>query len=231
MPAAKKRTTRERKTAAKKAPARKRAVKKAPARKRAVKKAPARKRAVKKAPARKRAVKKAPARKRAVKKAPARKRAASQAKVTVKSTGEMRPMVPSLKWPGKDLSKAYLESLQCKYCGQVYAVDPTRRSCSRCMRSEPDQFRTVRMSNEGEVWVYTIVHQSFPGVPTPFVGAIIDVPVQGQPTAKLPVRANVIGVDPDPTKMRWGMKVRMRARKARQDREGNDVVLFEYVPA
>lgn len=143
----------------------------------------------------------------------------------------LRPIVDYLKLPSDDLGQAYLEALQCTDCGQAYTSSSTRRACSRCQGHAEEQFRSVRLSNEGEIWVYTIVHQSYPGVETPFVGAIIDVPVEGDAKQKVAIRANVVGIDPDPDTVQPGMKVRMRASAARKDREGNDVVLFQYVPA
>ncbi len=140
-------------------------------------------------------------------------------------------MVKYLKLPSNDLSEAYLHGLQCKDCGQTYTYEETRRACAKCTGAADDQFKSVKLGNEGEIWVYTIVHQSFPGVPTPFLGAIIDVPVEGQPDTKVPIRANVVDVEVDPKAVSMGMKVKMQARIVRQDKEGNDVVLVEYVPA
>ncbi len=151
--------------------------------------------------------------------------------VSVQSVPSVRPIVKFLRLPSDDLSEAYLEGLQCTSCGQTYTYEATRRACSRCTGAEAEQFKTVRLSDEGEVWVYTIVHQSFPGVETPFVGAIVDVPVEGDAEHTVAVRANVVGVDPDPKSVSMGMKVKMRTRIAREDREGNAVALFEYVPA
>ncbi len=144
---------------------------------------------------------------------------------------ELRAIVPYLQLPSDDLSEAYLTALQCKDCQQAYPTEATRRACAKCSGAAEDQFSSVRLSNEGEVWVYTIVHQSYPGVPTPFVGAIIDVPVEGQPDNKVAIRANVVDVEADPSAVSMGMKVKMTARPVRKDKEGNDVVLFEYVPA
>ena len=149
----------------------------------------------------------------------------------VRSVPSVQPIVKFLRLPSDDLSEAYLEGLQCTSCGQTYTYEATRRACARCMGAEAEQFKTVRLSDEGEVWVYTIVHQSFPGVETPFVGAIVDVPVEGDAEHTVAVRANVVGVDPDPKSVSMGMKVKMRTRIAREDREGNPVALFEYVPA
>ncbi len=153
---------------------------------------------------------------------------ADEARVQVEP--RVRPIVEYLQLPSEDLAEAFLQGLQCKSCGQTYTYEPTRRACARCMGAAEDQFATVRLSDEGEVWVYTIVHQSFPGVETPFVGAIVDVPVVGDAEHTVAVRANVVGVEPDPKQVSMGMRVKMRTRIAREDQAGNPVALFEYVP-
>jgi len=81
----------------------------------------------------------------------------------------------------------------------------------------------VRLSDEGEIYVFTVIHQSFPGIETPYIAAIIDLP-EG-----VSVRANVYGLDPNNPSPQWfGKKVRMRAEKIRVDREGNDVVAPKF---
>ena len=54
--------------------------------------------------------------------------------------------------------------------------------------------------------------------------------MQGHPDLKVAVRANLVGVEPEPANIELGMKVRLRARAARKDKEGNDVVIPEFVP-
>ncbi|HVN84233.1 MAG TPA: OB-fold domain-containing protein [Candidatus Binatia bacterium] len=80
------------------------------------------------------------------------------------------------------------------------------------------------MSSTGTLWVYSIVHQSAPGIPTPYVAAIVDLP-EG-----VSVRCNIIDVEPDPAKIRFGMPVEMITKKVREDREGNDVIAFFFRP-
>ena len=74
------------------------------------------------------------------------------------------------------------------------------------------------------MWVYSIVHQSAPGIPTPYVAAIVDLP------DKVAVRCNLIDVEPDPAKIPFGMPVRMVTKKVRTDKEGRDVIAFFFRP-
>jgi uncharacterized OB-fold protein len=49
-----------------------------------------------------------------------------------------------------------------------------RVACAKCHRKSP--FVDIRSSDHGTVWVYSIVHRSAPGIPTPYVAAIVDLP-------------------------------------------------------
>lgn len=144
----------------------------------------------------------------------------------------LRPIVDYLVMPEENnLEGAYLRGLQCKNCRTVFLYAPTRRYCAVCNGNDEDQFTDVQLSDAGEVWVYTIVHQSWPGIPTPFVGGIIDVGVEGDPERKVAVRANIVGVEADPKKITLGMKVRGKAAVAHKDKDGNDVVVWQFEPA
>jgi uncharacterized OB-fold protein len=142
----------------------------------------------------------------------------------------LRPIVDYLELPSEDLGEAYLKALVNKDSTAAFLYEPTRRFDAKSGDMDENSLQPARLENEGEVWVYTIVHQSFPGIETPFVGAIVDVPVQGHPDLKVAVRANLADIEPDPANVQMGMKVRLRARVARKDREGNDVVIAEFVP-
>ena len=139
-------------------------------------------------------------------------------------------MVDYLELPSDDLGEAYLKALINKDATAAFLYEPTRRYDPKTGDMDDNSLQPARLEDEGEVWVYTIVHQSFPGIETPFVGAIVDVPVQGHPDLKVAVRANLADIEPDPENVQMGMKVRLRARVARKDREGNDVVIAEFVP-
>jgi uncharacterized OB-fold protein len=141
-----------------------------------------------------------------------------------------RPIVPYLELPSDDLDDAYLKALVNKDGTAAYLYSATRRYDSKNADLDETSLQPAKLENEGEIWVYTIVHQSFPGVPTPFMGAIVDVPVEGHPDLKVAVRANIAEVEVDPSAVEMGMKVKFRARAIRKDQDGNDVVIPEFVP-
>jgi uncharacterized OB-fold protein len=72
--------------------------------------------------------------------------------------------------------------------------------------------------------VYTIVHQSAPGVPVPFVSAIVDL------EDGISVRCTLIDVEPDPANLRFDMPVRMVTKTVRADPDGTEVVAFFFRP-
>jgi len=130
-----------------------------------------------------------------------------------------RPIVPFLRLP--DDGEPYLAGQRCEACGTVYLG--TRLACAKCLGRGP--FREVPLSKRGELYVWSIVHQSFPGVPVPYVVGVVDLP-EG-----VSVRCNLIDVEPDPKALRFGMPVEMTTGVSQQDKEGNDVVAFYFRPA
>jgi uncharacterized OB-fold protein len=135
------------------------------------------------------------------------------------ASGRQRPIVPFLCLP--EGGEPYLAGQRCTQCGAVYLSG--RRACSRCTGRGP--FEAVRLSARGTLWVWSIVHQSVPGVKVPYVVGVVDLP-EG-----VSVRCNIVDVEPDPSKLRFGMPVEMTTGVSQQDREGNDVVAFYFRPA
>jgi len=135
------------------------------------------------------------------------------------ATQGRRPIVPFLRLP--ESGEPFLAGQRCDGCGAVYLG--RRQACAKCLGRGP--FREVPLSRTGELYVWSIVHQSFPGVPVPYVVGVVDLP-EG-----VSVRCNLIDVQPDPTALRFGMKVEMTTGVSQQDKEGNDVVAFYFRPA
>ena len=143
------------------------------------------------------------------------------AQETAPSEGKKaRPIVPFLRL-GQNGEKPHLVGKKCSTCGAVYLG--TRVACSKCFATGP--FNEVQLSDTGQLWVYSIVHQSAPGIPTPYVAGIVDLP-EG-----VSVRCTLIDVEPNPEKIKFGMPVEMVTKKVREDKEGNDVIAFFFRPA
>ncbi len=143
----------------------------------------------------------------------------SQASPTAATGKPARPIVPFLRLGG-DGEKAHLVAKKCGHCGAVYLG--RRVACSKCYATGP--FHEIRLSDRGTLWVYSIVHQSAPGIPTPYVAAIVDLPEGAS------VRCTLVDVEPQPEKLQFGMPVEMVTKKVREDKEGNDVIAFFFRP-
>jgi len=131
------------------------------------------------------------------------------------------PVVPWLKLP--DDGDPYLEGHACGSCGAIFLGE--RGVCSKC--GARDQLEPRRLADAGTLYAYSIVHRSFPGIEVPYVSAIVD--LEGGGT----VKGNLIGVEPDPEKIEFGMPVRVVFKDAlgRKDKEGNAYVSYFFEPA
>ena len=130
------------------------------------------------------------------------------------------PVVDYLKIPSS--GDPYLEGHKCGACGAVFLGE--RDVCAKC--GARGKLTATKLSNDGKLYVYSIVHRSFPGIDVPYVSAIVD--LEGGGT----VKGNLIGIDPDPAKIKMGMPVRVVYKDAlgRKDREGNSYLSFFFEP-
>ncbi len=113
----------------------------------------------------------------------------------------------------------HLEARECTQCGARYF--DRRNACASC---EGDTFKTVPVATQGEVRAFTIVSLAAPGIPVPFVAAVVDCDGTS-------VRANVVSTDPDPDHVRLGMKVRLTTFPIGRDDEGTEAIGFGFEPA
>ena len=131
------------------------------------------------------------------------------------------PVVPYLKIPeGGD---PYLEGHKCGACGATFLGE--RAVCSKC--GARDQMSTVTLPTKGELYAYSIVHRSFPGIDVPYVSAVVDLE---DGTA---IKGNLIDVEPDPEKIPFGMPVEVVFDDAlgRKDKDGNSYLSYFFKPA
>jgi len=130
-----------------------------------------------------------------------------------------RPIVSYLKIPSE--GEPYLEGQKCRSCGAVYLGE--RNSCSRCGRT--DGFSCEKLSNRGELYVFSIVYRSSPDVAVPFVSAIVDLDGGGT------VKGNLVNIDPDPQKIKMGMPVETIFQTApKRDSSGNRYLTYYFQP-
>jgi uncharacterized OB-fold protein len=130
------------------------------------------------------------------------------------TTTEQVPLVDYLVL-GQD---AHLEANQCTSCKARFF--DRRNACASCFGTD---FKKVKISNSGIVRSFTIVTFAAPGVPVPFVAAIIDCDGTS-------VRANLINVEPTPEKVTLGMKVQLSTYSLGTDDNGAEAIGFGYEP-
>ena len=130
------------------------------------------------------------------------------------------PAVPYLKNPEGEAP--YLEGSRCSKCDAVFIGE--RAICSSC--GSRDSLKTEHLSNKGKLYVFSIVHRSFPGIEVPYISAVVD--LEGGGT----VKGNLINATPEPEKLPFDMPVEVVYEKApRKDKEGNEYVTYYFQPA
>jgi uncharacterized OB-fold protein len=112
----------------------------------------------------------------------------------------------------------HLRVQECTACGARYF--DRRNACAAC---EAETFRPVRLVSEGEVKAFTIVAFAAPGVPVPFVAAVVD-------CGGTSVRANLVNVEPDPGHVTLGMKVKLTTYSLGTDDAGTEAIGFGFEP-
>ena len=127
--------------------------------------------------------------------------------------------IPMVDYLVLDDSGPYLRANACEECGALYL--DRRVACAKC---GADRFDTKRLAGEGRLRSFTIVHRAAPGVPTPYVSAVVDLDGGGV------VKANLVDVQPDPKDIQLGMPLRMTTFVAGTDDEGTEAVAFGFAP-
>jgi uncharacterized OB-fold protein len=112
----------------------------------------------------------------------------------------------------------HLTANECTNCGARFF--DRRNACASCGRTE---FTKSDITTTGEVRAFTIVAFAAPGVPVPYVAALVD-------CGGTSVRANLINVEPDPEHVTLGMKVRLATQVVGTDTEGTEAIGFGFEP-
>jgi uncharacterized OB-fold protein len=112
----------------------------------------------------------------------------------------------------------HLSAHECTECSARYF--DRRNACASCCGAS---FREVPVASDGTVTTFTIVSFAAPGIPVPFVSAVID--CEGTP-----VRANLVDVPPDPEHVHTGMRVSLTTFSIGTDSDGVDAIGFGFRP-
>ena len=112
----------------------------------------------------------------------------------------------------------HLVANECTQCGARFF--DRRNACASC---ENDQWKQVDIATTGEVKAFTIVGMASPGIPVPFVAAVVDCDGTS-------VRGNILDVEPDDQHVSLGMKVEFTTNIVGTDSEGTEAVGFGFRP-
>ena len=124
------------------------------------------------------------------------------------------PLVDYLRLDGEP----HLVAHECTSCGARFF--DRRNACASCSGTS---FKDVDVATTGEVRAFTIVSFAAPGVPVPFVAAVIDCDGTS-------VRGNLVNVPPDPEHVELGMKVRLTTVPIGTDDSGTEAVGYGFEP-
>ena len=113
----------------------------------------------------------------------------------------------------------HLTANECAACGALFF--DRRNACARCGST---QFGARRLAGEGVLRAFTIVHRASPGVTVPYVSGIVDLDGGGV------VKANVVGVEPDPQHVTLGMRLTLTTFPIGTDADGTEAVSFGFQP-
>jgi uncharacterized OB-fold protein len=114
--------------------------------------------------------------------------------------------------------KPHLVAKECTACGARFF--DRRNACASCSGT---QFKPADLATEGEVRAFTIVSMAAPGVPVPFVAAVVDLDGTS-------VNGNIVNTEPDPDHVSLGMKVRLTTFPIGTDDEGTEAIGFGFEP-
>ena len=126
--------------------------------------------------------------------------------------------IPLVDYLVLDGDEPHLIAQECTRCGARYF--DRRNACANCFGTD---FTTAPIATEGTVRAFTIVAFAAPGIPTPFVAAVVD-------CDGTQVRANLINVEPDPEHVHDGMKVRLATHSIGTDSDGTEAIGFGFEP-
>ena len=114
---------------------------------------------------------------------------------------------------------AHLTANECTECGARFF--DRRNACANCSGT---QFKKVDVATTGTVRAFTIVSFAAPGIPVPYVSAIVD-------CYGTSVRANIVNIEPDADHVRTGLAVRLTTFPIGADEAGTEAIGFGFEPA
>jgi len=114
----------------------------------------------------------------------------------------------------------HLVANACESCGALFL--DRRNACASCGGTA---FAKKALATTGTLTSFTIVQRAAPGVPVPYVSCTVSLDGGGI------VKANLVGVEPDPAAIKLGTQVRLTTFPCGVDEEGTEAIAFGFTPA
>jgi uncharacterized protein len=114
-----------------------------------------------------------------------------------------------------------LQGSRCRECQYIYVGE--RDNCARCCAR--DSMDAVELSQTGKLYAWTIVHRSFPGIPTPFIDVIVDLDDGAH------LKGVLRGVAPDPDAIQSDLPVRVVFDDVVPPGQDRPFLAYSFVPA
>ncbi len=106
---------------------------------------------------------------------------------------------------------------KCSSCGAHFF--PVRDACSGCLSRD---LETIRFATQGVLYTYSVVRQSLPKYPTPYVLAYVDFP------ENVRIMGQVSGCEIEEVKI--GMRMELSIEPFGEDAEGNQLTGYRFKP-
>lgn len=130
---------------------------------------------------------------------------------------ELATQVPVVDHLVLDDGPPHLVGTRCDGCGATYLE--RRNACARCPGRT---FTTVPLPVSGRIESFTIVHRGAPRHIGPFVSVLVRLDDGTY------VKANLVGVPPEPASVDTGVPVRLVTFPAGTDEDGTEAVAFGF---
>lgn len=113
----------------------------------------------------------------------------------------------------------FLLAQQCDSCGARFF--DRRNACASCGGRS---FSEAKVSSEGVLEAFSIVHRAAPTIPVPYVSAIV------KTDDGTSVRTNIINTPADTEHVTLGMRVSLATYEAGEDDRGTRCIAFGFEP-
>jgi len=135
--------------------------------------------------------------------------------------GSPKPAVPFIKFDAR--GAPFVQGCRCRTCGA--AMTEERLACPAC--GGRAGFERFQSASRGRLHAYSIVRRSYPGIPVPFISAVVDL------EDGLTLKGNLIGVAAEPEALPPDFPVRLVFGDAlgRKDKEGSAYIAYFFEPA